>query len=120
VNTLENKIETLKNQNEQFMRKRFALKELAKDAKNYAILVSTKKGQENMKTAIELEKKIRAGGKNAILLVSDLIRPDYYLGMGFDCFICTACPRIAYDDHLQFRAPVISMDEAIELFMKNK
>jgi len=31
--------------------------------------------------------------------------------LGFDCYVNTACPRLAYDDQVRFPAPVLSPQE---------
>ncbi len=39
------------------------------------------------------------------------VHPDELLNLGFDCYVNTACPRLAYDDQVRFPAPVLSPQE---------
>lgn len=108
LNLFDEKIEELSNEHEKFLRKRFALIELAKNAKSFAILVSTKNGQNRKDLALKLKKEIEKNGKKAIILSSDLIKSEYFLGLKFDALVDTACPRIAFDDSMQFKQPIIT------------
>jgi len=39
------------------------------------------------------------------------VTPDELLNLGFDCYVNTACPRLAYDDQVRFGRPVLSPQE---------
>jgi 2-(3-amino-3-carboxypropyl)histidine synthase len=39
------------------------------------------------------------------------VSPDELLNLGFDAYVNTACPRLAYDDQVRFPAPVLSPQE---------
>ena len=39
------------------------------------------------------------------------VSPDELLNLGFDCYVNTACPRLAYDDQVRFGKPVLSPQE---------
>ena len=71
----------------------------------FGILVSTKRGQFDLNSALELKKKIEANGKHAFLFAGNEINPDNVLGFEVDAWINTACPRIV-DDH--FKMPVLN------------
>jgi len=52
-------------------------------------------------------KEIKKRGKEAYLIfLNDLDEKINYLG--FDCFISTACPRVAIDDTPKFKKPVLT------------
>lgn len=103
---------------ERFLRKRYGLIASARNAKTFGLLVSTKPGQQNIKAALELSKKIEEKGLKAFILAGDLIKPEYVLGLKIDCFVDLACQRIAVDDSMQFCKPLLSVKEAIELLEK--
>lgn len=116
--TEKNKIE--KAETEKFMKQRLATIELARDAKTFGILVSTKPGQMNLKTAEEIKKRIEKAGKSAYILALDEIKPEKldYIGSesgGIDAFINTACPRIGIEDRTSFKKPILNLDEADEI-----
>ncbi|MEM0437988.1 MAG: diphthamide biosynthesis enzyme Dph2 [Candidatus Micrarchaeia archaeon] len=88
----------------------------ASEAKVYGILVSTKPGQYAYPLARTLQEKIRARGKDAVIIVGNTF--DFTSLNNFmwvDAWINTACPRIA-DDQNKLRAPIINASEAEFLF----
>ena len=90
-------------------KRRFANIYNAKDAKTFAILVTTKKGQEQMLgKAEQLKQRIEHYGKNALVIVMNEINNDALLGIKADAFINTACPRIIEDS---FSKPIINADD---------
>jgi 2-(3-amino-3-carboxypropyl)histidine synthase len=103
----------LEQQKDLFLRKRIAMVEKARQAKNIAIWVSTKKGQQRAKLALALKEKLEKSGKKAMVIASDLLNPEYILGMEFDAIVNTACPRIALDDSSQYKIPIINPTEAL-------
>ena len=80
----------------------------AASAEVFGILVSTRTGQFDKKTANEIKKRLESKGKEAYLFAGDDISPDRLLGFKVDAWINTACPRIAEDI---FDKPVINPDE---------
>ena len=111
VNPIEMKVKAMGNERDVFLRKRFAQIEIAKKAKTFGILVTTKEGQMKSKKAFELKKLIESKGKKAFILVSDLIKPEYLLGMKIDALVNTACPRIGVDDFSYFKVPILNPKE---------
>ncbi|MFH1751735.1 MAG: diphthamide biosynthesis enzyme Dph2 [archaeon] len=100
---------------EQLVRQKWARIALAKQAKTFGLIVSTKKGQLLLIQALKAKKLIEKKGLKAVLLASDLIKPENFLGLKIDCFVNTACPRIAVDDYQQFNAPVINLKDLKEV-----
>lgn len=95
---------------EKTLRKRFADIEIARNYKNFGILVSTYPGQYN----IELANKIKTIGKKFgkkmhILMMKDITQEIDYLD--FECYVSTACPRIALDDSQKFKKIILNPDE---------
>jgi 2-(3-amino-3-carboxypropyl)histidine synthase len=80
----------------------------AVDAKTFGILVSTKIGQSNLPLAEKIEKELVALGKRAEILVSNEISASALNNfMSFECYVVTACPRLA-DDRETFGRPVLN------------
>ncbi len=81
----------------------------AKDAKTFAILVTTKKGQnELLGKAEELKKKLEENNRSAFVLVMNEINDAALLGIKADAFVNTACPRIVEDS---FSKPIINAED---------
>jgi 2-(3-amino-3-carboxypropyl)histidine synthase len=78
-------------------KKRMARIEKARDANIFAILVSSKHGQFDLVAAEKVKKALEGKHKKAFIVIMDEIRDEKLLGLGVDCFINTACPRIAGD-----------------------
>jgi len=92
---------------ERFLRRRFALMEVAKTAGNYGIIMSLKSGQQRR----QLAERLAAMNNNASIVAMREVSPDELLNLGFSCYVNTACPRLAYDDQERFPVPVISPQE---------
>ncbi len=99
-----------------FLKQKYAAIAIAKDAKTFGILVSVKPGQLNLKLAKEIKKKLEEKGKKAYILVFNEIKPEKLIGLELDCYINTACPRIAIDNRTDFKKPILNPDE-IESFI---
>ena len=48
---------------------------------------------------------------SAVLILINEVVPDQLLNLGFDAYVNTACPRIAYDDQERFHVPVLTPRE---------
>jgi len=88
--------------------------EKAKSCKNFGILVSTKPGQLRIKTAKEAKERLSRLGKNAWVLVADEVTPEKLIGMGIDCLVDTACPRLREDFRL-FKKPILDPGDVEKL-----
>ncbi|NCO84905.1 MAG: hypothetical protein COW47_01565 [Candidatus Huberarchaeum crystalense] len=95
---LNNVVQISKEERDKYLQKKIIGRELAKQATTYGILVSTKPGQENLKTALQIKKKLEQKGKEAILFLGDSIFPQEEPNfLQIECWINTACPRIIED-----------------------
>jgi len=92
---------------ERLKRRRFALVEKARGAERIGIIVSTKSGQQRP----ALARRLAALSGKAVLVAMCDVCPDELLNLGFDCYVNTACPRLAYDDQIRFPVPVLSPQE---------
>ncbi|MCX6688915.1 MAG: diphthamide biosynthesis enzyme Dph2 [Methanoregula sp.] len=89
------------------LRRRFAVMEKAREAQNVGIIVSTKSGQQRM----ALAQHLCSLSPHATIITMREVSPDELLNLGFDCYVNTACPRLAYDDQVRFPVPVLSPPE---------
>ena len=89
------------------MRRRFAVMEKARGARNVGIIVSTKSGQQRM----DLARRLASLSPSAVIVSMREVTPDELLNLGFACYVNTACPRLAYDDQVRFPVPVLSPQE---------
>lgn len=105
---------------DRYKRKRFAAIEIAKGAKNFGILVSTKTGQRYKQVALHCKKILEEAGKNTFLLSMDLVKEDYMAGVKVDCFVNTACTRIVGDDAEYWKKPIINPLEVEIVIGKRK
>jgi 2-(3-amino-3-carboxypropyl)histidine synthase len=77
---------------------------------NIGVLISTKPGQNKMKEALELKKKMPE--KNLYFFIFDTLNFEELENFPFvECYINTACPRIAYDDSEKIRKPILNIDD---------
>jgi 2-(3-amino-3-carboxypropyl)histidine synthase len=68
-----------------------------------------KRGQQRITLAHELKQMLDSAGKKSILITMDGFSPVALQGFGdLDCYVSTACPRIAIDDYLQYKKPIIT------------
>ncbi len=108
ANAVEGKLVDLGKERNLFLKKRFAAIAKSKEAESFGIIISTKSGQRRKQKAIELKKLVEFKGKKAFLFAVDFVREQYFLGVDVDCFVCTACPRIAVDDSIAWKKPLIN------------
>lgn len=87
--------------------KRHAIIEKSGDAKNFGILLSKKSGQRREELA---ERLVKLSEKADLIEIGE-ITAEALLNLGYDAFVNTACPRLAYDDQTRFSTPVLSPQE---------
>jgi 2-(3-amino-3-carboxypropyl)histidine synthase len=84
--------------------------------KRFGILVSTKPGQFSLANAQWAKRELGKRGFEAAVLVANELEPMALKNfMAFDCFVNTACPRMA-DDTEEFGEPILNIDMLEELF----
>ncbi len=120
-NPIEKRIydEEVKKLAEKIMKKRYALITKAMNAKKFGIITSIKIGQKRLELARKIKKLIEEKGKEAYLIFLNEINEniDY---LDFDCYISTACPRVAIDDADKFAKPILTPIELQILFGERK
>jgi 2-(3-amino-3-carboxypropyl)histidine synthase len=120
ANPITLEIQNLDDEKNKFLKQRILLIERAKDAKSYAILVSTKEGQNRITDAEKIRTELEKKGKTAKIYSMDFISQDALLGINAEAFINTACPRISIDDYLNYKKPIINYPEVDYLLGKKK
>jgi 2-(3-amino-3-carboxypropyl)histidine synthase len=86
----------------------------AKKAKSFGILISLKNGQTRIRDAIKIKEKLEKHNFLVTLLALREITPNTLIQFpGIDSFINTACPRISFDDAINFDRPILSINEAL-------
>lgn len=84
--------------------------------RRFGILLSTKPGQFNMAGAKWAKSELEKRGFEAAIVAANELEPMALKNfMAFECFINTACPRMA-DDTEEFGKPMLNLDMLIELF----
>jgi 2-(3-amino-3-carboxypropyl)histidine synthase len=98
-------IEDMKNN---MLRQRYGAILACRNARRFGILVGLKRGQQRIKLAYEVQQMLDAAGKHSMLITQDDFSPTSLQGFDLDCYVSTACPRIAIDDYLQYKKPIIT------------
>jgi len=77
-------------------------------SKEIGVIVTTKPGQEQLKEAFKLKNKFK--DKNFYFLIFDTIDFNQLENFPFvECFVNTACPRIALDDSVNISKSIINL-----------
>jgi 2-(3-amino-3-carboxypropyl)histidine synthase len=90
------------------LRQRYGAILSCRSARRYGILVGLKRGQQRIKQAYEIQQMLEAAGKLSLLITQAEFSPTSLQGFDLDCYVSTACPRIAIDDYLQYKKPMIT------------
>jgi 2-(3-amino-3-carboxypropyl)histidine synthase len=93
------------------IRKRQLLVASVRDARRWGILVSSFAGQDRTPTALALQQRASARGREAEILLFDRLDPRDLEGRALDAYVNTACPRIALDDSDLYPRPVLTPPE---------
>ena len=93
------------------LRQRWGAIVRAQDAHMFGILVSKKIGQDRGSLAADLKAKLEASGRSARLFFMDLVAPELLEGYAVDAWVSTACPRIAIEDYLRYKEPMLTPQE---------
>lgn len=103
------------------LRQRYGAIANSKNAKEFGILIGLKRGQQRMNLAHKVKEMLDTFNKKSLIITMDNFSPISLQGFGnIDCFVSTACPRIAIDDYLQYKTPIITPVELEIVFGKRK
>lgn len=102
----EKELEDLK---DMILRQRYGAIAKSKNARVFGILIGTKYGQQRIELAYKIKEKLNSNEKKSYFFILGDFTPSIIQSfLGIDCFISTACPRIAIDDYLQYKVPIIT------------
>jgi 2-(3-amino-3-carboxypropyl)histidine synthase len=102
-------------------KRRMAAIAKARKSTRFAILVSSKVGQNNLGKALELQEKLRELGKESMIIYVDEVRPEHLNNFSEpEIFINTACPRIAIDGINGITRPILNINEMDVVMGKRK
>jgi len=93
---------------ERILRQRFGLIMAVQSANSFGILIGEKPGQMRRTLALTLKKLLETHARKGYLLSLDHVSPELIDFYPVDAFINTACPRIAIDDSVRYRKPLIT------------
>jgi 2-(3-amino-3-carboxypropyl)histidine synthase len=118
ANPFKDSISTLDKEKDKFLRQRILLIEKAKEAKSFAILVSSKVGQQRLHWAESVQAELKMKGYEANIYTMDHVSEDKLLGIKAGAYINTACPRLSIDDFFNWKKPMINSTEVKYLLGK--
>jgi len=91
------------------LRQRYGAIIACRSARRFGILIGVKRGQQRIKLAHELRQMLNSSGKKSLFITMDEFSPVSLQGFSdIDCYVSTACPRIAIDEYLQYKKPIIT------------
>jgi 2-(3-amino-3-carboxypropyl)histidine synthase len=93
---------------DRILRQRHGAIALASEARSFGIIVSSKPGQQRKALADKLKAMLLSKRRKAFLIVMDNVTPDQLVAFQLDAFVSTACPRLAIDDYLRYRKPMLT------------
>ena len=102
---------TLEAVKDRVLRQRWGAIVRAQDARTFGIIVSRKVGQDRSGLAAELKRKLEAKGRMALVFHMDAVAPEHLEGYKVDAWVSTACPRIAIEDYLRYKQPILTPPE---------
>ncbi len=115
INPKSGAVENIEKEIEKLRKRRKGSIAKAITSKNFAVLLSTKPGQFHPDVAEKLKKELEEKGKNAVIVVANEFSPLALANFTeFECYVNTACPRIA-DDVEAFGKPVLNPDMVKEM-----
>jgi 2-(3-amino-3-carboxypropyl)histidine synthase len=118
INPFDEKMELLNSKREKWIRTRLGLMALAQGKKRFGFMISQKLGQNRLKYAELLKRKMMDRGYEVFLILGNNLYPDKFLGLQLDVLVNFACPRIATDDWKNYKLPVLTVRE-LELLLQN-
>tara|TARA_B110000240_G_scaffold177872_1_gene206850 strand:- start:644 stop:1546 length:903 start_codon:yes stop_codon:yes gene_type:complete len=93
---------------ERILRQRFGLIMACDNAQSFGILIGEKPGQMRRTLALRMKRMLEKHGKKGYLLALEHIGPELIDFYPVDAFVNTACPRIAIDDAVRYRKPLLT------------
>jgi len=102
------------------LRQRYGAIARSKDAQVFGILVGIKRGQQRIELAYKIKKLLDSMQRESyIIALNNFSSFDLQGFKDIDCFVSTACPRVAIDDYMQYKVPIITPVE-LEILLGKK
>ncbi len=96
----------------QFLRKRWASIEKAREARRWGVISSTKQGQMNLVQARLAMRWLKEEGKEVYHVMVNDFTPHVALNfIHIEAWVNTACPRLTIDDAPRFHVPLLDINE---------
>jgi 2-(3-amino-3-carboxypropyl)histidine synthase len=108
VDPLNREVRDVRDLTDRVLRQRHGAIVLGSEAKTFAILICTKPGQMRLAVARSLREKLQSKGRNGFLVAMDRFDPDSLIALKVDAYVSTACPRLAIDDYLRYKKPILT------------
>jgi 2-(3-amino-3-carboxypropyl)histidine synthase len=90
------------------------------EARRFGIICSIKSGQFNLKAALGVRELLERSGRTARILICDEVNYESLNNfLEIDCFVNTACPRIA-EDCDRVRRPILGVEEVKKIIKLKK
>lgn len=97
-----------------YLKQRYAMILKARKAKNWGVLLSIKSGQFPSDQGKKIIKLLEKAGKNAVTVPMYKIDPNHLINFEhIEAWVINLCPRIATDDYVSFRKPIITSRELL-------
>jgi len=103
------------------LRQRYGAIANSQNARKFGILIGIKKGQQRVELAYKIKDILNSANKKSLFLAMENFSPASLSGFrDIDCFVSTSCPRIAIDDYLQYKRPILTFAELEIVLGKRK
>lgn len=107
--TNEVKHKELEDFKDMILRQRYGAIARSKDAKVFGILVCSKSGQYRFNESDKIKKLINSKNKKSYIFIANFFSASFIESFrDIDCFVSLGCPRIAIDDYMQYKKPIIT------------
>ncbi|MEJ6653241.1 MAG: diphthamide biosynthesis enzyme Dph2, partial [Euryarchaeota archaeon] len=93
---------------ERILRQRFGLIMACDNAQVFGILIGEKPGQMRRTLALRMKRMLEKHGKKGYLMALEHVSPELIDFYPVDAFVNTACPRIAIDDAVRYKKPLLT------------
>jgi 2-(3-amino-3-carboxypropyl)histidine synthase len=91
------------------LRQRYGAIARSKDAKVFGIIICSKSGQNRFNESDKIKKLIDSKSKKSYIFITNFFSASFIESFkDIDCFVSLGCPRIAIDDYMQYKKPIIT------------
>ncbi len=109
VDVLMREVRDITELKDRMLKKRRAKLAKALNGETFGVVVGEKKGQMRKALAVKLKERLEEKGKGAYLIHLTEITPENLMSFrNLDILVNTACPRIALDDAIRFKQPMLT------------